>query len=126
MSGADGSNGNEITQDLYTNYLCARFIDDGSSASNQLTAVTTDSIYGQAGNSTITDVYSGNMYPDQIDTLSPAVPTFLYKNNNAKRAALRVEKNNYKAVYFGVGFEMLSTVSVRNQIIKLPTTGSMN
>ncbi len=119
MSGADGSNGNEITQDLYTNYLCARFIDDGSSASNQLTAVTTDSIYGQAGNSTITDVYSGNMYPDQIDTLSPAVPTFLYKNNNAKRAALRVEKNNYKAVYFGVGFEMLSTVSVRNQIIKL-------
>jgi hypothetical protein len=119
MSGADGSNGNEITQDLYTNYLCARFINDGSTANNQITSVTSDDIYGLAGNSTVTDVYSGNMYPDQIDTISPAHPIFLYKNTNAKRAALRVEKNNYKAVYFGVGLEMLSTVAVRNEITKL-------
>lgn len=119
MSAATGSNGNEITRDLYTNFLCAKFIDDGSTANNQLTAVTTDAVYGQAGNSTITDVYAGNMYPDQIDTLSPARPIFLYKNLNSKRAALRVEKNHYRAVYFGVGLEMLSTVAVRNTIIKL-------
>jgi hypothetical protein len=119
MSGATGSNGNDITHDLYTNYLSARFIDDGSTASNQITAVPADIIFGNVGNSVVTDVYAGNMYPDQIDTLSPAVPIFLYKGNNAKRAALRVEKNGYKSAYFGVGFEMLSTVSVRNDIIRL-------
>jgi len=119
MSGQSGSNGNDITRDLYTNYLCARFIDDGSTANNQITAVLSDEIYGSAGNSTVIDVFGGNMYPEQIDTISPARPIFLYKNNNSKRAAIRVEKNNYKAVYFGVGFEMLSTISVRNQITKL-------
>lgn len=119
MSGQSGSNGNDITRDLYTNYLCARFIDDGSSANNQITAVTSDPVYGVAGNSTVTDVYAGNMYPEQIDTIAPARPIFLYKNLNTKRAAIRVEKNNYKAVYFGVGFEMLSTIAVRNEITKL-------
>ncbi|NVO20838.1 MAG: Omp28-related outer membrane protein [Bacteroidetes bacterium] len=119
MSGASGSNGDAITQDLYTNYLSARWIDDGSSANNQITAVVSDTIFGTAGNSTVTDVYAGNMYPDQIDTISPAVPIFLYKGLNTKRAALRVEKNGYKSVYFGVGFEMLSTVTVRNKIIQL-------
>jgi len=119
MSGQSGSNGNAITQDLYTNYLCARYVDDGGTANNQITAVLSDPVYGQGGNSTVTDVYGGNMYPEQIDTISPARPIFLYKNNNAKRAALRVEKNNYRAVYFGVGFEMLSTISVRNTITKI-------
>lgn len=119
MSAASGSNGNTNTRDLYTNYLCAKFLDDGSTANNQITAVASDLIYGQAGNSTVTDVYAGNMYPDKIDTISPARPIFLYKNNNASRAAIRVERNNYKAVYFGVGLEMLSTVAVRNKIIKL-------
>jgi hypothetical protein len=119
MSGASGSNGNSNTQDLYTNYLCARFLNDGSTANNQITAVTSDAVYGQAGNSTVTDVYGGNMYPDQIDTISPARPIFLYKNLNTKRAAIRAQKNNFKVVYFGVGFEMLTTVAVRNQITKL-------
>ncbi len=119
MSGASGSNGNTNTRDLYTNYLCAKFLDDGSTANNQITAVTSDPIYGQAGNSTVIDAYAGNMYPDKIDTLNPARPIFLYKNNNASRAAIRVEKNNYKAVYFGLGFEMMSTIAVRNKIIKL-------
>ncbi|MBK7213543.1 MAG: Omp28-related outer membrane protein [Bacteroidales bacterium] len=119
MSGASGSNGNAITQDLYTNYLCAKFIDDGGTTNNQITAVLYDEIYGAAGNSTVVDVYAGNMYPDQIDTLSPARPIFLYKNLNTKRAALRVEKNGYKAAYFGIGFEMMSTTAVRNQITKL-------
>ncbi len=119
MSGQSGSNGNDITRDLYTNYLCARFIDDGSTANNQITAVTSDAIYGAAGNSTVIDAYAGNMYPEQIDTIAPARPIFLYKNLNTKRAAIRVEKNNYKAVYFGVGFEMLSTTAVRNEITKL-------
>ncbi len=119
MSGASGSNGDAITRDLYTNYLCTKWLNDGSTANNQLTAVVTDAIYGGAGNSTVTDVYAGNMYPDQIDTLSPALPIFRYNNSAAKGAAVRVEKNNYKAVNFGVGFEMLSTVAVRNQILKL-------
>jgi len=119
MSGATGSNGNALTRDFYTNYLHAGFIADGTSSSNQLTANTADTVYGTAGNSVITDVYAGNMYPDQINAISPAVPIFYYKNNTATQAALRCEADTFKVIYFGVGLEMLSTVAVRNKIMKI-------
>ena len=119
MSDATGSNGNALTRDFYTNYLHAAFVNDGTSASNQLTAIPADTVYGQSGNSTITDVFGGNMYPDQITALSPAVPIYNYNNLSTKQAAIRYESDNYRAVYFGVGLEMLSTVAVRNQIMKL-------
>jgi hypothetical protein len=118
MSGASGSNGTAVTRDFYTNYLHAAWIDDGSTANNQITANTTDTVYGLAGNSTITDIYNG-MYPDQINALSPAVPIFYYKNNMAKQAALRCDADTFRVVYFGVGLEMMSTVAVRNEIMKI-------
>ncbi|MFZ4706265.1 MAG: Omp28-related outer membrane protein [Bacteroidales bacterium] len=118
MSGATGSNGTAVTRDFYTNYLHAGFVDDGSTANNQITANPADTVYGLAGNSTITDIYGG-MYPDQINAISPAVPIFYYKNNTAKQAALRCEADTFDVVYFGVGLEMMSTVAVRNEIMKI-------
>jgi hypothetical protein len=120
MSGADGSNGTDITRDFYTNYLHAGFIADGSSANNQLTANTADTVYGEAGISVISATYgSGNLFPDEISAISPATTIFYYKNNTAKQAALRCEADTFRVVYFGVGLEMLSTVAVRNQIMKI-------
>lgn len=119
MSAAAGSNGNALTRNFYTNYLHAAFVNDGSTANNLLTVNTADTVYGQSGNSTITDVYAGNMYPDQITAISPAVPVFYYNSGTTKQAAIRCEADTFRVVYFGVGLEMLSTVAVRNQIMKL-------
>ena len=38
--------GTATTQNFYTNYLNASYIDDGNTANSQYTAVTTDPIYG--------------------------------------------------------------------------------
>ena len=44
MSGAAGNHGTPVTQDLYTNYLKAAYIDDGNTANNKLIANTADLI----------------------------------------------------------------------------------
>ena len=78
MSGASGSHGTTETKELYTSYLKAAFIDDGSSANNKLVANTDDPIYGTTATSNIVDVYGGNMYPDQISPLDNATAVFYY------------------------------------------------
>jgi hypothetical protein len=119
-SGVSGSNGTAVTREFYSNYLHAAFIDDGTSANNQLTANTADTVYGEAGNSVIAAIYgSTSMFPDEINAISPAVTIFYYKNNTAKQAALRCDADTFRVVYFGVGLEMLSTVAVRNEIMKI-------
>lgn len=118
MSGQSGSNGTAITQQFYTDYLKAAFVGDGSSANNKLTAVATDPIFGGIAQSSIVDVYAGNMYPEEINALDGADLIFDY-NTTAKHAALRFESENYRSVYFGIGLEMLSNAEVRNQIIGL-------
>lgn len=118
MSGQSGSNGNAITQQFYTDYLKAAFIGDGSSANNKLTAVATDPVFGGVAQSSIVDVYGGNMYPEEINALDGADLIFDY-NTAAKHAAIRYESENYRSVYFGIGLEMLSNAAIRNEIIGL-------
>jgi hypothetical protein len=118
MSGQSGSNGNAITQQFYTDYLKAAFIGDGSSANNKLTAVVTDPVFGGVAQSSIVDVYGGNMYPEEINALEGADVIFDY-NTAAKHAAIRYESENYRSVYFGIGLEMLSNTDIRNEIIGL-------
>jgi hypothetical protein len=117
MSGVDGSNGTPITQDFYTNYLKAGFVDDGSTTNNKLNANPADPIFGAVAQSTIVDVYAGNMYPDQITALTGADVIFNY-NVATKNAAIKYD-GVYRSIYFGIGLEMLSNVDVRNQIISL-------
>lgn len=118
MSGQSGSNGTAITQQFYTDYLKAAFIGDGSSANNKLTAVATDPVFGGIAQSSIVDVYGGNMYPEEINALEGADLIFDY-NTAAKHAAIKYESENYRSVYFGIGLEMLSNADIRNQIIGL-------
>lgn len=119
MSGADGSNGTPVTQNFYTNYLKAGFVADGSTTNNKLNANVTDPLFGEVAQSTIIDFYGdNNMYPDEINALAGAEVIFNYVTT-AKHAAIRYESEEYRAVYFGVGFEMLSNVAVRNEIIDI-------
>jgi hypothetical protein len=118
MSAAAGSHGTPINQDLYTNYLKAAFVDDGSTANNKLVANTADPIYGATALSSIVDVYGGNMYPDQINPVQNGSPAFYYNTTQTKVCAVRSTKDAAKVVYFGVGLEMVSSNLVRNDVIK--------
>jgi hypothetical protein len=118
MSAAAGSHGTPITQDLYTNYLKAAFVDDGSTANNKLVANVSDPIYGTTALSSIVDVYGGNMYPDQLNPVQNGTPAFYYNTTLTKIGAVRSTKDAAKVVYFGVGLEMVSSNLVRNDIIK--------
>ncbi len=117
MSGASGSHGTPEAQDLYTNYLEAQWIDDGSTANNKMIAKTSDSIFGMVATSNVVDVNGGNMYPDQIAPILDATTIFYYNTALTKISAIRTYKENSKIVYFGVGMEMIQTVAVANDII---------
>ncbi|MCX6268075.1 MAG: Omp28-related outer membrane protein [Bacteroidetes bacterium] len=118
MSGATGNHGTPVTQDLYTNYLKAAYVDDGSTANNKLVANTADPIYGATATSNIVDVYAGNMYPDQINPLQNATAIFYYNTTLTKTGAVKSMKDQAKVVYFGVGLEMVQTAAVRNDVLK--------
>lgn len=119
MSGHDQAHGTPVTQAFYTDYLKAEFKDDGSSANNQLTANTDDDIFGAVANSSIVDVFGGNMYPDQISALAGADQAFYYNGNASKGSVVKNETDDYRCIYFGIGLEMISDVDVRNEIISL-------
>lgn len=118
MSGADGSNGTDVTRNFYTNYLLTEFVDDGSSSNNKLTANTADPVYGAVPQTTIVDRYSGNMYPDVIKPKTGADYVFHYLNDT-KKSVTKCETDKYRAIYFGIGLEMLNDVTIRNQIISI-------
>ena len=118
MSGQAGNHGTVVSKNFYTNYLKATYVDDGSTANNKLVANTSDAIYGAVATSNITDVYAGNMYPDQITPLQNATATFYYNTTLTKIGAVRSTKDAAKVVYFGVGLEMVQNADVRNDILK--------
>jgi len=115
---ADG-NGTDATKAFYTNYLHADYVADGSPTNNNITAVATDPYFGTISTSTLVNVYGGsNMYPDEINPAdASAVGIFYYVSNPAKKGALRIETDTYKAVYSGFDPAMVSNQTVRNQIL---------
>jgi len=118
MSGASGSHGTAITQDLYTNYFKASYIADGTTTNNKFVANPADPIYGTVATSDVVDVNGGNMYPDQISPVQNATAIFYYNTAMSKIGAVKSTKNNAKIAYFGIGLEMVQTESIRNDIIK--------
>ncbi len=118
MSGDDGSHGTPETQDLYTNYFKATYVNDGNTTNNKFVANVSDPIYGAVATSVVYDVNGGNMYPDQITPLEDAVPTFYYNTTLTKIGAVRAMKDQSKVAYFGIGLEMVKTAEIRNDIIK--------
>jgi len=84
---------------------------------NLFIAESTDEIYGLIPQSSVVDMYSGNMYPEQITATTGGLQSFYYNAAKTKCGAVRAETENYKVVYFGVGLEMISNTDVRNQIL---------
>jgi len=110
--------GTATTQNFYSNYMNASYVDDGSTANSQYTTVTTDAVYGSIGNSAVVDAYGGYMYPDQFDPINGATAIFNYNGDANKVGAIRFENTDYKLVYIGVSLEMIGDNSIKDDIVK--------
>jgi hypothetical protein len=110
--------GTAATQSFFTNYLHAGYAGDGSTANNSLQAVAADNVFGAVATSTIVDVYSGNMYPDELTLGAGAEEIFKY-NGGSKIGGIKFDNGTYKVVYLGIGLEMIADNSVKDQIVKL-------
>ncbi len=120
-SGADGSNGTSITRSFYSQYLQARYIDDGGSANSTLTPVGADGLYGDSLSETdIADTYGGNFYPDQIEPRGDhATAIFNYNGDASKIAGIRADNGTFKMAYVGIGLEMFEDEGVRDAFMLL-------
>ena len=117
---ASGSGyGTAITQYFYSNYLNASYVDDGNTSNSQYTAVNTDFVFGAVTSSSITDVYGGYMYPDQINPINGADAIFNYNGNASKIGAVKFKDSTFKVVYLGTSLEMIADNAVRNEIVKI-------
>lgn len=110
------ANGTPQTQAFYTDYLSANYIGDGSAADNSLTFID-DEVFIDIESTVILDVHGGNIYPDQINPIEPAVSIYHYGNNVNKSGAIRVEEDGHKVVYLGVDMGMIADEDVRLAII---------
>lgn len=117
QSGATGSYGTAATQAFYTDYLLADFVDDGSSATTDVTFDDGDAVFGTVADGTINDVFAANIYPDHITPIAPAVGIIHYNDNGI--GGLRAQTAAYKLVYFGVGPEQMNEPDVARQMVQL-------
>ncbi|MBI9035306.1 MAG: Omp28-related outer membrane protein [Bacteroidales bacterium] len=117
MSGADGSHPSAEATEFYEDYLFANYVDDGSSSNNQFIADDADEIYGATPQSSVVDVFGGNMYPEQLEARDGASEVFFYNSAMTKCGAVRATAATYKVIYFGIGLEMLGDEDVKDQIL---------
>jgi hypothetical protein len=110
--------GTTVTSELFADYMHASYVADGAAANSQLTAVSTDPVFGAIPSSAIVDIFSGFFYPDQINAINGGVPIFNYNSLASKVAGVRFENATYKMVYLCIDLAMVSDVAVRKEIIK--------
>ena len=118
QSGATGSHTTPAIQAFYTDLLLAEFVDDGSTADNQVNFEDADAVFGTVSNSAINSVFGTNSYPERIEPIAPAVPIMRY-NTATKIGGLRAETGGHKVVYFGVGPEQMTDESVGLAMVQL-------
>ncbi len=111
--------GTTITQNFYSNYMNASYVDDGSTANSQYTTVTTDAVYGSIGNTSLVDAYGGYMYPDQFDPINGATAIYNYNGDANKIGAIRYENSTFKLVYIGVSLEMIGDNVIKDEVVKI-------
>jgi len=104
-------------QAFYNDYINATFVNDGSTATNTVTANSDDEIFQYVGSSAIIDVYGGgNVYPEQVTPRNGALPIFTYNGNQT--GGLRSDNGVSKVVYLGFNFEQLSDQDVARRIAR--------
>jgi len=102
---------------VYPYYLYSNYEDDGSASNNQLRANEDDDIYSEIPQSSITDPFGGNMYPEVLSARTGAVEVFYYDAAHTKAAVVKVDNGTFRMIYFGIGLEMIGDEDVKNQII---------
>ncbi len=113
-------NGTTATKAFYTNFLCAQYLNDGSTANNQYIANTADTIFGAVPTSPLTNVYGGtNFFPDEIKAIGLGTDIFYYNTAKTKKGAVRATNGNWKTVYLAASLEQMSNVAARNEVIKV-------
>lgn len=102
------------SQDFYTNYLFSSWLDDGGSTNTQLTANTSDLVFGGFSSMLISHYYGGTyFYPDQISPAGIGMPIFYY-NSSTRVGGVRADNGTFKMVYLAPGLEMLSSTDANN------------
>jgi hypothetical protein len=71
--------------------MLAEFVDDGSTADNQVNFEDGDAVFGTVPNSAINSVFGTNSYPERIEPIAPAVPILRY-NTATKIGGLRGDR----------------------------------
>jgi hypothetical protein len=117
MSGANGSHGSPEATEFYEDYLYSNYENDGGTSNNQLRANEGDDIYSEIPQSSVVDVFGGNMYPEELSARTGAVEVFYYDAAHTKAAVVKVDNGTFRMIYFGIGLEMIGDEDVRNQII---------
>jgi hypothetical protein len=110
--------GTATTQAFVNNYMHAGYVDDGSAANSPLTAEASDAVFGNVANSNVSDIHSGNIYPDQLSLQNQGQSIFYYNNDVNKTAGIRAHTANYKVVFMGIDMAMVSN-STSDAIIQL-------
>ena len=110
-------NGTATTQAFYTDYLNADYQGDGSSADNSVYANPDNIVFGDMTNCSITDIYGGNMYPDEIDPINEGTSIFYYNSTLTKSGAVATDNGTFKVVYLGFSPTMATSAEPMNEII---------
>ncbi len=117
QSGVANAYGTATTQAFYNDYMYTTYVNDGSSASTSFQMVEEDEVFGDIGMSSIIDAYGGFTYPEEISPNEGAFPIFYYNNDPTKVGGLRVETDDYKLVYLGIGLEQIGDADVATAIM---------
>ena len=119
MSGESGSHGNLTNKNIFTNYLKAIYVNNGSASTSKLSAASEDPIFGDVGMSNLVTSLGSNNYPDEIKAGAGANIIFNY-DSPSQHAAVRYDNiGKFRSIYFAIGLEMLANTQVRNQIVSL-------
>jgi hypothetical protein len=105
-------NGTNIIRSFWRNYIKTRYLNDGSASTNSMKFIESDKIFGHYGAVDIVSVYGSgssgpNVYPEEVLPSSSETHAIIQYPNN-RVGGVRVETDNYKLVYLGVGLEMLA------------------
>lgn len=98
----------QFAQSFYNNYLHANYISSWG-GSYTFTSVPNDPITNGIPPFSLNSVYDKS--PDQISPLDASADSMFYFLTGPAVNSIRIDGSNYKAVYFGLGFEQINDIN---------------
>ncbi|MEM3646897.1 MAG: M14 family zinc carboxypeptidase [Thermofilum sp.] len=117
LSGQDIALSSSSQGDFLTSSLSSSFFSDDP-GSRTLNGVAGDPI----GNGLTLDINGSggardNTYPDAITPTAASSPVFLYSSSGSPAGAVKIDKANYRAVFFSFNWEGISDSSLRDIVL---------